>query len=295
MTINKNGNVGIGTSGPSQRLSVISADNTSATNIARFAAANNTLAVGIGYESIRQTEAAGSLLFETNSTIRMRIQSDGSIFTLNSGVDGVYQPALGFMYRDNNNETHMMLAAVSSVAAQSGIRFDISNGGGSTGRTTSMTINRSSVNVVGTFTAGTKTFFISHPLPNLKETHNLRHVSVESPQAELIYRGKLTLVNGKAQANIDEVATMTEGTFEVLCREVQCFTTNESGWDLVKGKVIGNVIYIESQNPNSTDEISWMVIGERKDEFMMNTDITDDNGKVILEPLKLVVPPPTEE
>jgi hypothetical protein len=28
---------------------------------------------------------------------------------------------------------------------------------------------------------------------------------------------------------------------------------------------------------------------------MMNTDITDDNGKVILEPLKLVVPPPTEE
>jgi len=144
------------------------------------------------------------------------------------------------------------------------------------------------LSVEGVLSAGTKPFLIQHPLPNLKETHNLRHISVESPQADLIYRGKLTLVNGKAEANIDEVSTMTNGTFEALCREVQCFTTNESGWDLVKGKVIGNIIYIESQNTNSADEISWMVIGERKDEFMMNTDITYDNGKVIVEPLKSI-------
>ena len=83
---------------------------------------------------------------------------------------------------------------------------------------------------------------------------------------------------------------MTEGTFEALCREVQCFTTNESGWDLVKGKVIGNIIYIESQNINSTDEISWMVIGERKDKHIMDTEWTDDNGRVIVEPLKRIEP-----
>ena len=123
-------------------------------------------------------------------------------------------------------------------------------------------------------------------MPQLEETHQLVHSFIEGPRVDLIYRGKLTLVNGKAQANIDEVSTMTEGTFEVLCREVQCFTTNESGWDLVKGKVIGNIIYIESQNPNSTDEISWMVIGERKDKHIMDTEWTDDNGKVIVEPLK---------
>ena len=142
-----------------------------------------------------------------------------------------------------------------------------------------------SLNVAGAFSANSKSFLISHPLANLKSTHNLRYVSVEAPQADLHYRGKLTLVNGKAQANIDEVATMTEGTFEALCREVQCFTTNESGWDLVKGKVIGNIIYIESQNTESTDEISWMVIGERKDKHMMDTSWTDENGKVIVEPL----------
>ena len=77
---------------------------------------------------------------------------------------------------------------------------------------------------------------------------------------------------------------MTEGTFEILTREVQCFTTNESGWDAVKGSITGNILTIVSQNPTCTDSISWMVIGERKDEHIMETDWTDENGKIIMEP-----------
>ena len=140
--------------------------------------------------------------------------------------------------------------------------------------------------VSGSLSKGSGSFKIDHPLPEKKDTHQLVHSFIEGPKADLIYRGKLILINGKAQANIDEASTMTEGTFDVLCRDVQCFTTNETGWDLVKGKVVGNVIYIESQNTNSTDEISWMVIGERKDKHMIDTDWTDENGKVIVEPLK---------
>jgi hypothetical protein len=159
--------------------------------------------------------------------------------------------------------------------------------------TTKATITSAgNLTIVGALSKGSGSFRIEHPLPSLSETHHLVHSFIEGPQADLIYRGKLTLVNGKAQANIDEVATMTDGTFEVLCREVQCFTTNESGWDLVKGKVIGNIIYIESQNENSTDEISWMVIGERKDKHMMDTEWTDEDGKVIVEPLKPIEPEP---
>jgi hypothetical protein len=71
------GNVGIGTSSPSAKFMVTSDTNTSATNIARFAAANNTLAIGIGYESIRQTETGGIIAFETNATERIRINSTG--------------------------------------------------------------------------------------------------------------------------------------------------------------------------------------------------------------------------
>ena len=137
----------------------------------------------------------------------------------------------------------------------------------------------------GTIYGGAKSFKISHPLPALESTHHLVHTSVESPQADLIYRGVVTLIDGAASVNIDTAAGMTEGTFEALCREVQCFTTNESDWTPVRGKVTGNILNIVSQSDTAVSEISWLVIGERKDKFMLNTGSTDDNGKIIVEPL----------
>jgi len=141
------------------------------------------------------------------------------------------------------------------------------------------------VTIAGSLSKGSGSFRIEHPLISKKNTHQLVHSFIEGPQADLIYRGKIRLNAGKAIINIDEVSTMTEGTFEALCREVQCFTTNETGWDAVKGKVTGNILTIESQNTESTDEISWMVVGERQDEHMIDTEWTDDEGKVIVEPL----------
>jgi hypothetical protein len=127
---------------------------------------------------------------------------------------------------------------------------------------------------------GTKSFQITHPLDNKK---TLFHYSTESPKADLIYRGKINLVNGKATINIDLSSKMTEGTFVALCRDIQCFTTNESGWDTVKGKVIGNILTIDSDNQNSSDEISWMVIGERYDESILNSYMLDEDGDLIVE------------
>jgi hypothetical protein len=225
--------------------------------------------------------ASGALVVGDNSSTRPLVLRGSG------GVDGAYTIGIG-LYPWNTSESNAILSTVSSVASNSGFRFDVSNGGSSTARTASMYINRGGITVVGSLAKGSGSFRIDHPLESMTETYQLVHSFIEGPQADLIYRGKLTLVNGKAQANIDEVSTMTEGTFEALCREVQCFTTNESGWDLVKGKVIGNIIYIESQNTNSTDEISWMVIGERKDKHIMDTDWTDENGKVIVEPLKRI-------
>ena len=79
---------------------------------------------------------------------------------------------------------------------------------------------------------------------------------------------------------------MSEGTFVALNTDVQCFTTNESNWDLVKGSVSGNILTIESKNTSSSATISWLVIGERHDQHMKDTDWTDSDGKVIVEPLK---------
>ena len=139
----------------------------------------------------------------------------------------------------------------------------------------------------GSLSKGSGSFKIDHPLQSKKDTHHLVHSFVEAPQADNIYRGKVDLVDGSATVNIDSVAGMTEGTFVALNREVQCFTSNESDWDAVKGSVSGNILTISCQNNSSTATISWLVIGERKDKHMYDTDWTDENGKVIVEPEKV--------
>jgi hypothetical protein len=144
------------------------------------------------------------------------------------------------------------------------------------------------VAINGALSKGSGSFKIDHPLPAKTDTHNLVHSFIEGPRADLIYRGVVDLVDGSATVNIDTVSGMTEGTFAVLCDDVQCFTTNEDNWDLIKASVTGNTLTIESQNESSTATISWMVIGDRKDQHMLDTAWTDENGKVIVEPEKVI-------
>ena len=140
--------------------------------------------------------------------------------------------------------------------------------------------------ITGALSKGSGSFKIDHPLPAKTGTHHLVHSFIEGPQADLIYRGYVDLVDGQATVNIDTAARMTEGTFEVLCTNVSCFTSNESDWTAVKGSVTGNVLTITAQDATSTSKVSWMVVGERKDDHMIDTDWTDSNGRVITEPLK---------
>jgi len=144
------------------------------------------------------------------------------------------------------------------------------------------------LSVTGSLSKGSGSFKIDHPLESKKDTHYLVHSFIEGPQADLIYRGKATLSSGTATVNIDTVSGMTSGTFVALNKNVQCFTNNESGWTAVKGSVNGNTLTITAQDNSCTDTISWMVIGERQDPHMKDseTDWTDSDGKVILEPKK---------
>ena len=139
------------------------------------------------------------------------------------------------------------------------------------------------LNVNGTLAKDSGSFRISHPLESKKDTHYLIHSFVESPQANNIYRGKVDLVDGTATVNLDTVSTMTSGTFAALNREIHVYTTNESDWDAVKGSVSGNTLTINCQNASSTATVSLLVIGERQDQHMIDTDWTDSNGKVIVE------------
>ncbi len=148
------------------------------------------------------------------------------------------------------------------------------------------TLTSTNLVATGSVSKGSGSFKIDHPLPSKTETHHLVHSFIEGPQADLIYRGQVDLVDGQATINIDTEARMTEGTFEVLCANVSCFTSNESDWTAVKGSVTGNILTIIAQDQTSTSKVSWMVVGERKDPHMIKTQWTDESGRVITEPLK---------
>jgi hypothetical protein len=293
----------ITTSGRTQLIQESSVAGTTVTNSTAYASmfgsavAKDVILFTNGANRLKLDGSTGAATFSStinSSTVTSSgniISSSGTIASLNGGDMQVYTSGnANYFSLTSPTNGNFLVKVNQGVGAINAL--NILNTGAAT---FSSSIAATSATFSGAVSKGSGSFRIEHPLPSLSETHQLVHSFIEGPQADLIYRGRLILVNGKAQANIDEVSTMTEGTFEVLCREVQCFTTNESGWDLIKGKVIGNIIYIESQNESSTDEISWMVIGERKDKHMMDTEWTDEDGKVIVEPLKPIEPEPIEE
>jgi hypothetical protein len=111
---------------------------------------------------------------------------------------------------------------------------------------------------------GTKAFIIPHPI---LENRYLKHICVEAPKPDLIYRGTTQLVNGQVHINIDLVSNMTQGTFSKLTRNHQVFLTNKTNWDLIKVEdynVLPTGIFtIISNNLDSAAVIDWMVVAER--------------------------------
>ena len=147
-----------------------------------------------------------------------------------------------------------------------------------------------SLNVSGAVSKSSGSFKINHPLESKKDTHHLFHSFIEGPQCDNLYRGKVALSNGSATINLDTKSNMTEGTFVALNRDVQCFTTNETGWTAIKGSVSGNVLTITAQDNTCTDTISWLVIAERKDDEIKASSLTDDDGNLVVEKLKSEAP-----
>jgi len=129
-------------------------------------------------------------------------------------------------------------------------------------------------------------FHIDHPLESKKDTHKLVHSFIEGPQADNIYSGVVQLTSGSATINIDNCANMTEGTFVALNRCTRTFANNESNWDLVRSRVSGNIVTVESCVSDSTADVSWMVIGERQDPHMYSSKnpLTNSEGQIIVEP-----------
>ena len=254
--------------------------------------------------------ADGFLSFRTDVySERMRIDKDGKVGIgttnpsylfhaegpANSIVARIGSPGFaGFQFKMLSSTTSGTYLHEMSSGGSEGFHFKPSGvstmvmtkdgnvGIGTTAPSTLLEVN-------GAVSKSSGSFKIDHPLPSMKDTHHLVHSFTESPRADLIYRDKVALVDGSAIINIDTVAGMTEGTFVLLCDNVQCFTSNESDWSAVKGSVSGNILTIECEDSSSTADVAWMVIGDRQDEHIMDTNWTDENGKPIIEPEKPII------
>jgi len=244
--------VGIGDTNPTQKLTVNG---------------NINVASGSGYMfgtgAVQMYSNSSYLRMRTNSTDRLEIDSNGTVY------GGNY-----FFIVDTDTGILRSSANEVSIRAGGNDRWVVTTSGVSTS---------------GSLSKGSGSFKIDHPLPAKTDTHHLVHSFVEAPQADNIYRGSVDLVGGSATVNIDTAAGMTDGTFVLLNTNVQCFTSNESGWTAIKGSVSGNTLTITAQDNTCTDTISWMVVGERHDQHMLDTEWTDENGKVIVEPIKPVI------
>jgi len=126
--------------------------------------------------------------------------------------------------------------------------------------------------------SGSKAFKITHPV--LGGDHKLRHSSVESPYIDNIYRGMAILdENGSATVDLDAHFNMTAGTWVALNTNPWVMAQVKGGgavdWDLD-----GSTLTLTG-DPGA--EARWLVMAERQDEAVMNTDRTDENGRLIVE------------
>ena len=242
--------------------------------------------IGVGTTSPSGGAVGGKVIHLVNSggTASVRVDrsdstTSGTISMLDAnGSLGLYATGDKPMAFSTNATERMRITGGGSIvmgatAASSGQVLTVSGAATVLGTMTCTTISKIS-----------GSFKIDHPLK--PKTHSLVHSFVESPQADNTYSGKLRLVKGQAELNLDEYFGMTEGTIVALNRDFRVFTTNESNWDNVKGKVKNNILYIESNNPESMAEVSWLVIGERQDKEIHESDLTNEEGKIILEPSK---------
>ena len=132
------------------------------------------------------------------------------------------------------------------------------------------------------------TFKIDHPLPNLKMGYWLSHSFVESCDADVLYSGMNSICNSEpCVIDIDHHARMTEGTFEHLCDNVRWFTIAVNGYSgKLKSAVDGNKLTVTTMNKKKkSGEVLfyWQVTGTRKDEYMLKSNLKDEQGRFLTE------------
>jgi hypothetical protein len=104
---------------------------------------------------------------------------------------------------------------------------------------------------------------------------NAKYSVLTSSRCDIVYRGAATLLNGQITVNLDSQSVsdgecaMPAGTFQNLCRNAQYFLQNDSGFARLRGVITGGTLEIMCEDLTSSDVVNWMVVGERKDPYVL--------------------------
>ena len=137
-------------------------------------------------------------------------------------------------------------------------------------------IAASSISLLGTVSKTAGSFDIPHP--SRGGDWRLRHSFIEGPTADNIYRGTTTISGDSATIDLDTVSGMTDGTW--LALNTNPWTMVASSGNAVTWSLSGKTLTI---NGPDGAVCSWMVIGERKDQGIVDSPMTDSNGKLVVE------------
>ena len=142
--------------------------------------------------------------------------------------------------------------------------------------------NRLQLDMSGNLTCpGSKSFEIIHPIDASKK---LRYGAIEGPKLDVIHRGTARVEHGTAVVSIDEAAGLLPGTFVALTQNVQCYVVNNQSWVRVRGTVTNGTLTIVSDDPAADPfVVDWLVIGERHDNEICASLVTDADGHLINE------------
>jgi len=135
---------------------------------------------------------------------------------------------------------------------------------------------RGNTSILGSISKTSGSFDIPHPTKG--GDWRLRHSFIEGPTCDNIYRGTVTISGSSATIDLDTVSNITAGTWEAL---------NTNTWSMVSSS--GNAVTWSLSGKTLTISgpdgavCNWMVIGERKDQAIIDSSLTDTNGKLVTE------------
>ena len=239
--------------------------------------AANLNALEINSLAIGETSPTWTVEFATDDDVTdFSSTTKGGVCISNSHYDANDFTCLDFGYTGNDNPLGRIGLKISGSGSEMWFGTSATFGSGITNEAIKIN-NAGAVTIAGALSKGSGTFDIAHPTKGGQ--WRLRHSFIEGPKADLLYRGTATIAgSGNITVDLDAAAGLTAGTWEALNQDPWTMVT--SSGNAVTWSFSGKTLTI---NGPANSVCQWLVIGERKDQTVIDWAATDSDGHLIPE------------